>query len=321
MTAMPIVRAGVLQAPGVPFDAHATLAELDNLAADAAARGCQLLVFPEAFIGGYPRGLNFGSVFGSREDVGREWFRRYHAAAVDLDGPVRHELERIAREHDLLMVGGVIERAGGTVYCTVVWVDPALGLVNSRRKLVPTGAERIAWGNGDLSRPPVVDTRLGRIGAAICWENYMPLLRTYMYSQGVQIWCAPTADARETWEATMRHIALEGRCFVLSSNQFIRRQDYPEDYPFDAAPDTVMCKGASMIVDPLGRVLAGPERDKSTILVADLDPGQIARGNLDFDVVGHYARPDLFSLEINTEPLEICRAGTRVQRSAPTFAD
>ncbi|MGD9990534.1 nitrilase-related carbon-nitrogen hydrolase [Pseudonocardia sp.] len=298
----------MIQAAGVPFDAEASLSELDGLAAEAAARGCRLAVFPEAYVGGYPRGFAFGSVFGSREPEGREWFRRYHDAAVDLNGSARRELERIAGAHDVLLVGGVIEKEGGTLYCTAVWVDPEQGLLNSRRKLMPTGAERIAWGSGDLSRPPVVQTRYGRIGVAICWENYMPLLRTYMYAQGVQIWCAPTADPRETWESTMRHIALEGRCFVLSSNQFIRRGDYPEDYPVGGAPSDVMCDGASMIVSPLGEVLAGPERERSTLLVADLDMGDIARGNLDFDPVGHYARADLFSLDVDTRPQAVLRS-------------
>ncbi|GAA4550663.1 carbon-nitrogen hydrolase family protein [Pseudonocardia xishanensis] len=291
----------------MPFDAEASLSELDRLAGEAAGKGCQLVVFPEAFIGGYPRGLNFGSVFGSRDAEGREWYRRYHAAAVDLAGPVRGELARIARANDVLLVGGVIERDGGTLYCTAVWTDPELGVMNSRRKLVPTGAERIAWGNGDLARQPVIETRYGRVGVAICWENYMPLLRTYMYSQGVEIWCAPTADARDTWAASMRHIALEGRCFVLSSNQFIRRESYPEDYPVDLAQDAVMCEGGSMIVNPLGHVLAGPEREQATVLVADLDMGDIARGSLDFDPIGHYARPDLFSLEVDTRPRAVVR--------------
>lgn len=305
------LRAAVVQAPGVPFDTPASVASLAGLAAEAAGNGCDLVLFPEAFLGGYPRGLTFGATVGSRDAEGREWFRRYHAAAVDLDGPVVGELEAIAAELGLVIVVGVIERSGGTLFCTVITLDPQNGLIGRRRKLMPTGTERVVWGTGDLSQPAVLQTRLGTVGAAICWENYMPLLRTYMYSQGVELWCAPTADAREGWEATMRHVALEGRCFVLSANQFIRRSDYPDDYPLDLAPDTVLCDGASMVVDPLGNVLAGPVRDGCATLVVDLDLDDIPRATLDFDVVGHYARPDLFALEVDTRPRSVVRRLTQ----------
>lgn len=311
---------GVVQAPGVPFDPDASVDVVRNYALDAAAQGCRLVLFPEAFIGGYPRGITFGATIGRRESEGREWFRRYHAAAVEIDGPQVRKLELIAAETKMTLVVGVIERAGGTLYCAVVWVDPDRGVIGTRRKLLPTAAERIVWGQGDLSQPTVVDTQIGPVGAAICWENYMPMLRTYMYSHGVRIWCAPTADDREGWEATMRHIALEGRCFVLSANQFIRRKDYPDDYPLDVPADQVLSTGASMIVDPLGRVLAGPERDGEKLMVATLDLGEIERAHLDFDVVGHYARGDLFSLEVNTRSQQVVqqRRGGGIVSAAET---
>jgi nitrilase len=169
---------------------------------------------------------------------------------------------------------------------------------------MPTAAERLVWGFGDGSTMPVFGTPIGRIGAAICWENYMPMMRMHMYSQEVQIYCAPTADDRETWQSTVRHIALEGRCFVLSANQFARRSDYPEDYPATQGddPQTVMSRGGSCIIDPLGRVLAGPLYNCSGIISADLDLDEIARGKFDFDVVGHYARPDVFRLVVNISP-------------------
>jgi nitrilase len=148
----------------------------------------------------------------------------------------------------------------------------------------------------------VFDTPAGRIGAVICWENYMPLLRMTMYAKGVQIWCAPTADGSETWLSTMRHVALEGRCFVLSCNQFTRRRDFPSDIPNTLAEDghDVVSTGGSCIIGPLGQVLAGPVRDGEEVLFADLDLDEIARGKFDFDVVGHYARPDVFSLLVDT---------------------
>jgi nitrilase len=186
---------------------------------------------------------------------------------------------------------------------------------------MPTAAERLVWGYGDGSTLPVFETEIGRLGAVICWENYMPLLRTAMYAKGIEIYCAPTADARESWIATMRHIALEGRCFVLSCNQFARRGDYPIDFEteFGNDPETVMSRGGSCIVNPLGEVIAGPDYEGETILTADLDLGDIARGKYDFDVVGHYARPDIFRLEVNerrTEPVSKIAPAERVGQAA-----
>ena len=166
--------------------------------------------------------------------------------------------------------------------------------------------ERLVWGFGDGSTLPVFETPLGRLGAVICWENYMPLLRTAMYAQGIGLYCAPTVDDRETWVPTMRHIALEGRCFVLSTCQFARRADYPADYqPVQGdAPDTVLIRGGSCVVNPLGQVLAGPVYDQPAIVTADLDLNDIPRATLDLDVVGHYARPDIFQLRVNTHPTQ-----------------
>ncbi|GAA4555487.1 nitrilase [Pseudonocardia xishanensis] len=294
----------------MPFDPRASVEVVRDYARRAVDLDRQLVLFPEAFVGGYPRGLTFGASVGRRTPEGRDWFRRYHEAAVDLDGPEVAELCGIAAATGLVMVVGVIERSGGTLYCTAVWLDPEEGVVGTRRKLLPTGTERVVWGSGDLSRTPVHQTRVGRVGAAICWENYMPLLRTYMYSKGVQIWCAPTADDRDGWVATMRHIALEGRCFVLAANQFVRRSDYPVDYPLDAPAEEVLCTGGSVIVDPLGTVLAGPEREGEALLCADLDLADIPRATLDFDAVGHYSRSDLFSLHVDTRPQHLVDDGT-----------
>ena len=177
-------------------------------------------------------------------------------------------------------------------------------LVGKHRKLMPTAMERLIWGFGDGSTLPVINTPLGRIGAVICWENYMPQLRLAMYGRGIQLYCAPTVDDRETWLPTMRHIALEGRCFVLSASQFARRGDYPADYPIAPDdPDTVLIGGGSCIVDPAGRVLAGPARDGEAILTADLDLDEVSRSTFDLDVVGHYARPDVFRLLVDDRPL------------------
>jgi len=167
---------------------------------------------------------------------------------------------------------------------------------------MPTASERLVWGFGDGSTMPVFETPLGKLGAVICWENYLPLLRANMYAQGIEIYCAPTADARDSWTATVRHIAVEGRCFVLSCNQFNRRKDFPADYASGLGddPQTVMTRGGSCIVDPFGNFLAGPHFDGEAILVAEIDRAQVVRGKYDLDVVGHYARPDIFHLHVDT---------------------
>ena len=309
------VRAAVVQAAPVAFALDPTLDRVEALAARAAAAGAAIAVFPEAFVGGYPKGADFGARVGSRSAEGREWFRRYMAGAIEVPGPATDRLGAIANASDLLLVIGVIERDRGTLYCTVLFLGPDGSLVGRHRKVMPTAMERLIWGFGDGSTLPVIDTAVGRVGAVICWENYMPQLRLAMYGQGIQLYCAPTVDDRETWLPTMRHIALEGRCFVLSACQFATRADYPEDYPVEAsATDGVLIGGGSCIVDPMGRVLAGPARDGETVLAADLDLADIDRATFDLDVVGHYARPDLFRLEVDTRPREAVKLATAVPR-------
>jgi nitrilase len=298
-----VVRAAVVQVGSMAFDTDATLVRVQRLAAEAGASGARIAVFPEALLGGYPKGSDFGARVGKRTAEGREWFRRYREAAVDVPGPAVDRLGEIARANGLHMVIGVVERDGGTLYCTVVFLGPDGTLLGRHRKVMPTAVERLIWGQGDGSTLPVLDTPVGRVGAVICWENYMPQLRLAMYGQGIQLYCAPTVDDRETWLPTMRHIALEGRCFVLSACQFARRSDYPDDYPVPAdGPDAVLIGGGSVIVDPFGRVLAGPAHDGEAVLIADLDLAEIDRGVLDLDVVGHYGRPDIFRLDVDTRP-------------------
>jgi len=297
------VRVAVIQAGSVAFDTEATMVRVERLVAEAASQGAALAVLPEALIGGYPKGADFGATVGRRTAEGREWFHRYRDAAIEVPGPFTDRLGELARGHGIVLVVGVIERDGGTLYCTVVFLGADGTLLGKHRKVMPTAVERLIWGQGDGSTLPVLETTVGRVGAVICWENYMPQLRLAMYAQGIQLYCAPTVDDRETWGATMRHIALEGRCFVLAACQYARRSDYPDDYPVAAdGPDTVLIGGGSVIVDPLGQVLAGPARDGEAVLVADLDLAAIDRAVLDLDVVGHYARPDIFRLEVDTRP-------------------
>jgi nitrilase len=297
-------KVAVVQASPIVFDRERTLDKLSALAREAAQQGAQLVLFPEAFVSAYPRGLDFGAVVGSRTDAGREDFRRYWESSVDIPGAAVDHLSRIARNNGIYLVVGVIERDRGSLYCTVLFFGPDGHFLGKHRKVMPTASERLVWGFGDGSTLPVFATPLGKLGAVICWENYMPLMRTAMYSKGIELYCAPTADERDSWLATVRHIAVEGRCFVLSCNQFQRRRYFPADYrsSFGNDPDTVICRGGSCIVDPFGNFLAGPNTEGEAILVAEIDLRQIVRGKYDFDVVGHYSRPDIFQLYVDERP-------------------
>jgi nitrilase len=304
MPASAPVHAAVVQAASIAFDREQTLEKAGDLTADASGRGAQLVVFPEAFVAGYPRGSHFGTVVGARTAEGREEYRRYWESAVDVPGPALDALGEIARANGVYLVMGITEHEGGTLYCTVLFCAPSGHYLGKHRTLMPTAGERLVWGYGDGSMLPVFATEIGNLGAVICWENYMPLLRTAMYGKGIQLYCTPTADGRDSWLATVRHIACEGRGFVLSCNQFARRRDYPVDFATTApdGPEAVLSRGGSCIIDPLGTVLAGPDYEGETILVADLDLAEIPRAHLDFDAVGHYARPDVFRLEVNELP-------------------
>ncbi len=298
------VRVAVVQAASAPFDRDRSLDKVADFSAKAAADGAKLVLFPEAFVSGYPKGVDFGARIGGRTPEGRRWFRRYFESAVDVPGPAVDRLSSIARENAIHLVVGVIERDGGTLYCTVLFFAPDGAFLGKHRKLMPTAMERLIWGFGDGSTMPVIATPIGRVGAVICWENYMPLLRMSMYAKGVQIYCAPTADDRDTWVATMQHVALEGRCFVLSACQFIRRAAFSADYaPVQGDnPETVLMRGGSLIVSPLGKLLAGPCYDGECVLSAEIDLDEITEGKYDLDVAGHYARPDVFRLIVNERP-------------------
>ncbi len=298
---MNLFKVAVVQASSVIFDLQRSLEKAQSLAAEAASQGAKLVVFPEAFLSGYPRGLDFGAAVGSRSDEGREDFRRYWESSVDVPGLATEQLERCARQLGIYLVIGVVEREGGTLYCSVLFFAPDRGYLGKHRKVMPTGSERLVWGFGDGSTLPVFDTPLGKLGAVICWENYLPLMRAAMYAKGIEIYCAPTADSRDVWLASMRHIAVEGRCFVLSCNQFNRQRDFPGDYRarFDGNSDAIVTRGGSCIIDPFGNFLAGPNTESEAILIAEIDRAQVVRGKYDLDVVGHYARPDIFQLNVD----------------------
>ncbi len=301
-------RVAVVQAASALMDGPACVDKALRLIAEVGARGAQMALFPEAFISGYPRGMSFGAVVGSRTPAGRALWARYGQSAIAVPGPETEALGAAAREAGLYLAIGAIERdprPGGTLYCSLLYFGPDGRLLGCHRKLKPTGSERLIWGEGDGSTLTVVDTPAGPAGGLICWENYMPLARVALYGKGVALYLAPTADSRDGWQATLRHIALEGRCFVLGCNQYYTREMLPADLcalPELAEVPETLCRGGSAIVSPLGEVLAGPLYDGEGILYADLDLAEVAHARYDFDPVGHYARPDVFHLSVDERP-------------------
>ncbi|MFJ4142524.1 carbon-nitrogen hydrolase family protein [Pseudomonas sp. NPDC089734] len=269
--------------------------------------GARVVVMPEALLGGYPKGETFGTQLGYRLPQGREAFARYFENAIDVPGDETRVLAQLSARTGASLVLGVIERSGSSLYCTVLLFEPEGGLVGKHRKLMPTGTERLIWGKGDGSTLPVIETEAGRLGTAVCWENHMPLLRTAMYAKGVQIWCAPTVDERDIWQCSMRHIAHEGRLFVISACQV---QASPQALGVEVAnwpAERPLINGGSVIVGPMGDVLAGPLLGESGLLVAEIDVDELVKARYDFDVVGHYSRPDVFELVVD----ERSRPGVR----------
>ncbi|MBK7477988.1 MAG: carbon-nitrogen hydrolase family protein [Haliscomenobacter sp.] len=294
---MSLINVALVQAAPALFDLEGSLEKVADWAEQAASEGAQLVLFPEGFLPAYPRGLGFGSVVGSRTPKGREDWLTYFRNSVRVPGPATERLGRIARENQLYLAIGVTEigESGGTLYCTLLYFNPAGQLIHRHRKLKPTAAERIIWGEGQGDDLDVLSTPLGRIGGLICWENYMPLARMALYAQDIHLYLAPTADHRESWQSTIRHIACEGRCFVLSCNQFVRKDMYPETFQEELRDQPeILSRGGSAIISPLGGGLAGPLWDKEGMLVAALDPEDIIRARLDFDAFGHYHRSDVF---------------------------
>ena len=299
------LKVGVVQESPVFFDKAATLEKVRQLVDANARKGCQLLVFPESFVPGYPRGFDFGAKVGSRTESGKELFARYRNESVDLEEDDRKVLEEISADHGVYLVIGVTEKqsSNGSLYCSMLYISPDSGLLGVHRKIKPTGTERVIWAEAGGESLVTFDTRIGRLGGLICWENYMPLARMAMYRKGVELYIAPTADSREEWTTTMRHIALEGRCFVLGCNQYFRKEYYPEAYRELATDaDEDFCNGGSVIVAPSGKVIAGPLFGSAGVLTADIDLDDIAKSKLDFDPNGHYNRPDIFRFEVADQP-------------------
>ena len=299
------VKVAVVQDAPVFFNKEATLQKVENITKQQAEEGCGLIVFPESFIPGYPRGFSFGATIGSRSDEGRQHYADYYNNSIDLESGDLTRLEILSKVQNSYIVIGVTEKqqTNGSLYCSMLYISPTNGLLGVHRKIKPTGTERLVWAEAGAKSLVTFDTKIGKLGGLICWENYMPLARMSMYLKGVEIYIAPTADSREQWTATMQQIALEGRCFVLGCNQYMTTSMYPEQYKDEVAnQDENFCPGGSVIVSPLGKIIEGPLFDKAGVLVAELDLEDIKRSKLDFDVIGHYARNDIFEFKVKEQP-------------------
>lgn len=299
------IKVCVVQDSPVFFDKDQTILKVEKLTKEYAREGCKLMVFPESFIPGYPRGFSFGTIVGKRTTEGRKLFAEYFNQSVDLESEDLKRLEDIAAKQKVYLVIGVTERqsANGSLYCSMLYISPTVGLLGVHRKIKPTAQERVIWAEAGGEDLVTFKTEIGRLGGLICWENYMPLARMSIYSKGVEIYIAPTADPREEWVHTMRHIALEGRCFVLGCNQYMKKSMYPEKYQSLATemPEE-FCPGGSVIVSPMGKIIEGPLFGKSGALIAELDLDEIPQAKLDFDVNGHYSRNDIFELSVRGQP-------------------
>ncbi len=304
------VKVGVVQATPALFDIEKTVDIVISWIEKGANQGCELLLFPESFIPCYPRGLTFDAVIGRRSEKSREQWLKYWNNSIELDAESKSakHLSKISgaiKKANIFVGLGVTEKEslGGSLHCSLLYYGKDGKLLGKHRKLKPTGLERYIWAESDGSTLTTLDTEIGKIGGLICWENYMPLARMAMYNKGVEIYLAPTADSRESWQSTMQHIALEGRCYVLAANQFVRKSDYPAVFEEDLANEPeIMCAGGSVILSPLGEVLAGPLWNQEGILTAELDFSILAKSKLDFDVIGHYSRNDVFNFSVNKQP-------------------
>jgi nitrilase len=304
---MATTRVAAVQAAYVLMDRDACVAKAVDLIGRAAADGAEVIVLPEAFVPGTPIWIDSRPIW----DGDEEWYARLVDQAVVVPGPVTDTLGAAAREAGAYVVIGVQEREphGATIYNTTLYLGPDGALLAKHRKLVPTGSERTVWGMGDGSTLPVVDTPHGRLSGLTCWENYMPLARFYLYAQGVDIWAAPTLAPGDAWVATMRHIAREGRCYVIGVNSCLRAEQIPADFPgrdkvWPDRPDGDgwVEAGNSIIVGPNAEILAGPARHEETILTADIDLAVVRAARRLFDPTGHYNRPDVFRLSVDTRP-------------------
>ncbi|MEJ6714884.1 MAG: carbon-nitrogen hydrolase family protein [Rhodobacterales bacterium] len=300
------MKLAVVQYPPVYLDLEKTMDRAVAIVAEAAAKGCQMLVFPEAWIPGYPTfiwRLPPGAGMGKTDAL----YARLQANSVDLSRDGMARLQEAAKDHSMVIVAGYQEVdgavSGSTLFNSCIIIDADGRIANNHRKLMPTNPERMVWGFGDGSGLNVVDTAVGRVGALLCWENYMPLARYALYAQNIDIYVAPTWDSGETWLATMQHIAREGGCWVVGCATALEASDIPADVPYrdELLPnaDEWVNPGDAVVYKPFGGVAAGPMHKKKGLLITEIDVAEARASRRKFDASGHYARPDVFQLTVN----------------------
>ena len=295
-------RIGLVQAEPVLFNKQASLEKAHGYIDEAAENGAELIVFPELFIPGYPVGMNFGFSVGKRTEPGREDWKRYYDASVVAGGEEFRQLSEAARKTGACISIGFSERdaVGGTLYNSNAIFEPD-GSYKVHRKLKPTGSERLVWGDADKHYFPVTDTPWGPVGSLICWESYMPLARVALYQKGITIYISPNTNDNPEWQATIQHIAIEGKCYFVNADMIIRKDSYPDDLRAEEINNLPywVCRGGSCIIDPFGHYVTDPVWDDETVIYADLDMELPASCKMEHDAVGHYARPDVLKLVVD----------------------
>ena len=294
-------RIGLVQAEPVLFNKKASLEKAMGYIDEAAKNRAELIVFPELFIPGYPVGMNFGFSVGKRTEPGREDWKRYYDASAVAGAEEFMQIAEAARRTGTFISIGFSERdaVGGTLYNSNAIFEPD-GSYKVHRKLKPTGSERLVWGDADKHYFPVTDTPWGPVGSLICWESYMPLARVALYQKGITIYISPNTNDNPEWQATIQHIAIEGKCYFVNADMIIRKDSYPADLRADEIKDLPywVCHGGSCIIDPFGHYVTDPVWDEETVIYADLDMELPASCKMEHDAVGHYARPDVLKLVV-----------------------
>ena len=297
-----ICKIAVVQAAPVIFNKDACLEKSLKLIDEAATNGAEFVVFPELFIPGYPFGLTFGFTVGSRQEDGREDWKRYYDNSILIPGDETKALGAKAKEYGIYISMGVSERVlnTGTLYNTNLIFDPNGQLLSVHRKLKPTGSERVVWGDANNGYFPTVDSPWGVVGARICWETYMPLAMGALYEKGTALYISPNTNDNPEWQSTIQHVAIEGKCFFINADLYFTKDDYPDDlrrkHELDNS-DHVLCRGGSCIIDPYGHYVTQPVWDKEAIIYADLEMDMVPMSRMEFDPCGHYARPDVLKFE------------------------
>lgn len=294
-------RIAVVQAEPVMFDREKCLQKALDLIVECTKNNVDLIVFPELFIPGYPYGMNFGFTTGSRTKEGREDWKKYYDNSLLANGTEIRSLINAAKEHQIYISMGYSERdaVSSTLYNSNIMISPN-GTTLNHRKLKPTGSERVVWGDADKNYFPVMETPWGSMGSLICWESYMPLARTALYEKGISVYIAPNTNDNEEWQHTIRHIAVEGHCYFINCNMFIRKTSYPKDLNEYSAisklPD-IICRGGSCVIDPYGHQISDCVWDEEKIIYATLNMQEVPSSKMEHDVCGHYARPDIFKFD------------------------